>query len=801
MSKFSQRIPGKVRLLLLSLAVLQAAGCSSAEQRAQSYYESGMKFLAAHEYAKAAIEFRNAVEKKRDLVPAWRGLAQVDEATHQWQALVPVLKTIITLDPKDVDTKLKLGRLLLAGGAADQASKLVNEINDQDGNASVLAVKAAIAYKLKNTAEAVQDAQAALKIDPANLEAAMILAVDRLANGDPKAALEIVRSQQSGHADDLGLKLLEIQVDEKLGDTASVERLLRALTELYPKDVNFRKQLVRFYIAQHRMNDAENELRNIAKADPKSIDAELDLVRFLAAAKGPTVARQELVDRIGAGGDVFSFQLALADFDYAQGNFADSSKLLETLANDKDAPEHALTAKIKLANMNLARKNVDAAETIVNAILAKDNRNTDALELRATIRIDRGQFEPAIADLREALNAQPRSTELMLRLATAYDRSGAVELAEKEFADATRASNYDPRVGLNYVAFLRRRGSTERAEDVMNDLANRNPKSVPVLSALAEIKLERQDWTGAEQIAATIRKLGDRNGVADEILGLALGGQNKYDDSIAAFRNAVAAAPLADRPIALLVREYIAAKQTNKAADFLQAILKENPANAEALVLLGTVSLANNAPDEAKKNFTAAIDKQPKDVVGYRALADFYLRQKNADAALKVIRSGLNQMPDNFVLHIMLAGLLEQNEDYAGAITEYEYLLKQQPGSVIASNNLASILADHRTDQASLDRAKSLAITLRKYQMPQFKDTIGWISYRTGDFKEAVPLLEQAATAMPNAALVHYHLGMSYEATGQSAKAAEEFKTALTKSPSNALAETIRAELRKTTTQ
>ena len=127
--------------------------------------------------------------------------------------------------------------------------------------------------------------------------------------------------------------------------------------------------------------------------------------------------------------------------------------------------------------------------------------------------MDRGQLEPAISDLREALNDQPRSIELMLLLATAYERSGSIELAEKEFADATRASNYDPAVGFNYVAFLRRRGSVQRAEDVLTDLANRHPRNVgdPV-EHWRKSKLTRQDWAGAQEIGDTIQQIGDSSG-------------------------------------------------------------------------------------------------------------------------------------------------------------------------------------------------------------------------------------------------------------------------------------------------
>jgi len=90
---------------------------------------------------------------------------------------------------------------------------------------------------------------------------------------------------------------------------------------------------------------------------------------------------------------------------------------------------------------------------------------------------------------------------------------------------------------------------------------------------------------------------------------------------------------------------------------------------------------------------------------------------------------------------------------------------------------------------------------LRKSQVPQFKDTLGWLSYRQGDFNSAVLLLEQAAAAIPNVALIHYHLAMAYTASGQNIKASTEFKTALSKSPAPDLVEEIKAGLKKISTE
>jgi tetratricopeptide (TPR) repeat protein len=210
------------------------------------------------------------------------------------------------------------------------------------------------------------------------------------------------------------------------------------------------------------------------------------------------------------------------------------------------------------------------------------------------------------------------------------------------------------------------------------------------------------------------------------------------------------------------------------------------------------MQLSSGAPDMALKNFLAAVKAQPKDIVGYRALADLYVSQKNYDEAIKVVRSGIQQQPDVIPLHMILASTLERKADYESAISEYEFILGKQPGNLIAANNLASLLLDYRTDTASLKKTQSLAAILRKSEIPQFKDTLGWSSYHQGDYRSAVSLSEEAVAALPDQATARYHLGMGYIATGQLSKASEQLKKALELAPNNELAQEIRSALEKT---
>jgi tetratricopeptide (TPR) repeat protein len=794
-----------IRNTILVLAALQLGACSSPQERAQKYYENGLKLFAQHENAKAAIEFRNAVKLKKDLPEAWKLLAEIDEASRNWPGLAADMRALVDIDPKDASARLTLGKLLLLAGSSEEALGLANTgLQLDDRNADLHALKAAISIKQNNHSEATHEAQTALALDPTNADALMVLALDRLGSGDAKGALSLLQdprvSQAIDRKNNIGFQLLKIKLFGQAGDTKSAEAALRKLIEQNPQEPGYHKLLIDFYVEQKRLDDAENELRNLAAARPSDSESELNLVKFLyTIKKSAPGAQQELKKRIAAGGDAFPYQMALAEINLAEGGLAEGKELLEQLANANSLPEHQRTAKNALAQIYLGQRNFDTAEKLASEVLHDDPHNIAALKVRAFLNLERAQLDAAIADLNDALNSQPRSTDLMLLLAKAYERSGLIELADKEFADATKVSNLDAKIGLEYATFLQRRGSIARAEELLTRLDKRWPNSTSILSALGLVKLARQDWVGAQEVADSIRRIDEgAAGVADQILGAALIGRNKYDEAIAAFQNAYNTAPTAAQPIDSLVEAFLKAKKKDQAVSFLKSVLVKNPNNANALVLLGSIQVSSGEADQALNSFLAAVKARPKDSAGYQALAGFYINQKNYDKAIEVIRTGIiQQQPEITALHMILANALEWKEDYEAAISEYEFILNKQPGNLIAANNMASLLLDRRTDKVSLEKAQLLAAGLRKSQIPQFKDTLSWASYQRGRYRDAVSLSEEAVAALPDQAAVRYHLAMGYIATNQFTKAVEQLNKALELVPNDELAKKIHTELKK----
>ena len=354
MTRINYSRASKIRLACVAMVALQLAACGSPEDRAQRYYESGEKLLAAHEDQKAGVEFRNALKLKKDLLPAWRGLAQTEENAHHWEGVAVALRTILDLDPSDEVTRLKLAKLLVAGGAPEQAAKLVNAAADNN-TAELHALKAVIAFKLKDTDTAVNEAQATLKIEPGNVDALVVLAADRLAQNDLTGAIQLLSRSPQTQDKDLGTQLLKLKIYAQMKDYAAAEGVLKGLIQASPQNVTFQKQLVNLYMAQHRPDDAEKELRDIVAANPKDTQSGLDLIRFEYSVKGAAAARQEIVAHINAGGDMFPYQLALAGFDYDQGNVSDSMKLLEQLGQSEPALK-LQKRKLCWPNWNNAKK-------------------------------------------------------------------------------------------------------------------------------------------------------------------------------------------------------------------------------------------------------------------------------------------------------------------------------------------------------------------------------------------------------------------------------------------------------------
>lgn len=769
----------RLRAMLAVLSITTVAACSSPEERAQSHYESGIEYLEAGDHTRAMLEFRNAVKLDETVAGAWFGIATIEEQSQNWQAVANGLQRVIELDASHVEARTKLARLRLAGGDVDKALELVNAADElKPDDTDIVALRGAVLLRLNDREGAKAEAERALSIDRENPDAYAVLAAESMLDENTAATLRFLDRGLQADPNNIGLLLFKLKIHEGNDDDGSAETVMRQLVIASSESKEMRRALVKFLVSRNRLQDAETELRALVASDPDDTAAALELVGFLNSVNGADAARRELTRLTEARPATVDYSLALARLEFSQSDPEAASDILTGIISKGEPAEDVQRARLALAEIMLQQEKSEDAASLVTEALAADENNADALALRARMRITAGELDSAIADLREALDQQPNSVPLLQLLGAAFERNGAIDLAHEQYVQAVRTSNYAPSVALRYADFLSGRGDSARAEQVLSESLSRNPNNAGVLSQLARIRLSQRDWQGAEAAAELLKKVGDKTGTADQILGASLLGQQKFDRSIETLKDAYASTPEAVRPMYSLVAAYLRADKADEAEAFLASVLAASPDNAEAHVLLGSLRGRDGQLDEALAAYNRAIEAQPGKGIGYVAVARHLLAAGKTDEAEEILLNGRENAPRDLGVNLTLAGLLETKSDVDGALSLYEGLLNERPDSLILINNVASLLSDHRIDEESLDRAYRLALRLSDVDVPQFKDTLGWVRYRRGEYRAALSNLEEAVEGLPEHPMVRYHLGMTYAALERHEDAKEQFAKA-----------------------
>ena len=214
---------------------------------------------------------------------------------------------------------------------------------------------------------------------------------------------------------------------------------------------------------------------------------------------------------------------------------------------------------------------------------------------------------------------------------------------------------------------------------------------------------------------------------------------------------------------------------------------------AQLLLARGDQEEAMSILDQAiRGGRTDAIEVE---VVRSRALFDAGLTTEAFDA----LDRALDRFPDHPNLLYQRAVLLDADDQTTDAVKVFEMLLKMRPGDGNIQNALGYTLADRKRQLA---RAESLirAAVAQRPDSAAFIDSLGWVRFRRGDKKGAVPLLEQA-WRLSREAEIGAHLGEVLWASGEKARAREIWARALVIAPESkplrATIERLADEVRK----
>jgi cellulose synthase operon protein C len=752
----------KIYALLALVGALTLAGCSSPEQKVESFNKRGQALLEKGDLVKARLEFQNALQINPSAVPALNGLALVAERSQDWQAAYVMWLKVAELDPNHVDAQVHLGKLQLASGQLDLALATSDKtLKLKPDSADVLGLRAAVMLKLNDAPASINLANQALAKDPRHLDSLVVLASERLQAGDGDGAVGYLDKALAANERNVSLYILKVQALEKIGRVDKADQVLQKLVSLFPENPDYRYMLASFYVKHRQLDKAEAEYRAMVNSQSKAVQPVLTLVRFLDVTKGHDAAAVELEKFATANPGAHDLKLNLAEIRLRQKNEPAAIALWKEVIADAGDKPSGVRARGALASYYLARNDKPTAKPLIEEMLKQDARDEQALLLRAGIAVNEQRLDDAVNDLRTILRDTPESPRAQLLLGRTHEMQGLRDLASQHYANAAQTGKFAPAFAIPYADYLMRTGRARAVEGVLRETLKTSPGNVPALRLLAQSYLQTGNIAGAQAVADEVAKTATGAAAANQIHGAVQAAKRDYVGSIESFKRAYELAPTDTNAMVNLVRSYVLANKSKEALSFLRAVLDASPRNEAARILQGQLLGYTGNAAGARESLQTAIDQNPSNAVAYQSLLSVHLAAKNVDEASRVVERGLKAIPTDFGLKLSRASILERQGKPEDAIAVYEALLAERPNAIVVANNLASLLADNRKDPASIKRAYELAQRFRNTDIPQVKDTVGWTAHLAGRTKEASEFLKSASTQAPNLAVAHYHYGMN----------------------------------------
>ena len=782
-------------LFLAALCVtVLLSGCESQEEKAERYFQSAMALLAEGDEARAQIEFLNVfkhAEYHKDALEAYAALmlkqGRTQEAYGRYLRLADRY-------PGMLQARVALAEMAVRTGdwsAAEKHGTAALELAPEDPQVRavdlVLQYSEALRARDPGARERVAaQAEDMLEInrDAGRVDTGLLprIVIDNLtAQDDPTAALPVIDAVLEREPAALDLNMLKVRILSQTGETDAAGAQLREMLMRFPDNRDVQQALIDWHLTQGDVDGAEAFLRARAGVDTSDPGGHLSVVQLLEATHGAAAARSELarLKAANAGTEnvrLYTAFLAMVDFEAGQteAGIADMRAALD------GAEPGAQTRgfQVNLAKMLLRSGDQADARGLVDAILAEDPANVASLKLRADWLIDEDQPGAALADLRKALNQDPRDPETLTLMALAHQRDGATELMGERLSMARDASNAAPAESLRYARFLLDQGMDRMAIDILDTARQRAPRDLDMLLLLADVHLGRKSWPDAQGIVATLREIDseDARQAALTVQAAILQAQNRHEDSLALLAAEVgdAMSPQdrqATRSVMLIVQSHVADGAPEKARAYLDEILRTSPDNPDLQLLDADLDARTGRADAAETGYRALIARFPQNERPVRSLMELLSRSGRADDMRAVLAGALVRMPESVLLLGLNAGLLERDGDIDGAIAIYETLYARDSGNVVLANNLASLLSVRRDDPGSVERAYSIAKRLRDTRIAAFQDTYGWIEHLRGNSETALAYLVPAAAALDSDPFVQYHLGMVYARLGRAGEA------------------------------
>jgi tetratricopeptide (TPR) repeat protein len=385
----------------------------------------------------------------------------------------------------------------------------------------------------------------------------------------------------------------------------------------------------------------------------------------------------------------------------------------------------------------------DKAEPIYRAIVSEFPAKVDGYLLLAHLYAKQKNFVAAENVLATLVRNQPQEPIGHLYLGRAYESQEKLAKAEKEYEwvvghDSSLATGFP-----ELVRVLIRQSKLERAKRLCEKMLQKDPNNALARKVLSFIMIDESNLDQAlEHLTALEALEADPTETRFKVALIQIEKQN-YREAMSELNLILVKDPKHAEARYYLASLYAGSGRRKEAIDELDQIDKESSMYVKAKTFAAFVLRQDKDFDAALEAVDDALSVQPdnSNLILYSVLVLRDMDElRKAEARL---REALERMPSDERLQFNLALVLHERGKVDEALAMMEKIIEANPKNSEALNYVAYALAERKTDLA---RAQELARRALESSANDgyCVDTLGFIYFQQGRYKEAEELLSQA---------------------------------------------------------
>jgi tetratricopeptide (TPR) repeat protein len=781
------------RIGMITLAIFLVAACSKEARKARLLGEADNYFKAGN-YDKARLAYLNVIRlDSQNALPFKRiGAIWQDDAAPLRAG--EFLKRASELDPKDVQTRVRLARCYVATGRFADGTKEALKVLEQapdNGDAIITLTEAA------RSKEDIEAAEKQLQKFPKKNDVSFYLAVANLSfsGGDLSTAGNALQQALAASPNSSAAHMA-------MGNLHFAQKDLKKAGEEFKKAADLApvRSIERLKYAEFEwgVGDAD-EVRRIAtdmtKSAPDYLPGWFWLAELAYKDKKYDEALSLLENVFGRDDEYLDGRRLQGDVLLAKDDTKKALGVLERL--DQTYPDVPVI-KYSLARAYLRNNNINQAKLALDQAVSLNPDYDDAFVLLAQVNLSSGHGEAVIEPMTRLLRRRPDLKNAALVLVGAYDSLKRFDDAAVVLEEQAKLAPNDPQPLIALGMTYRQAKRNDEARQAFEKAAQLSPDNLSLVSQLVELDVLDKHFDAARQLIQRQFQKTPNLPASHFFEGRILVGEGKWDAAEAELQKTLQLDPNFAAAYDLLVQTYIATNRLPQAVSQLQGLLSKNPNNTPILMTLALVYDRMKDYPKARDAYEKLLSTQPNFVPALNNLAYLYAeRLNNLDKAYDLARKARELQGQDASIGDTFAWILYKRGDYQQALP----ILQESAGKAVDNPEIQFHLGMTaymmgQTDLAKVALKKAAGAAKDFPGKDESKRRLALLESGTGTSPElSISQLEAMTKEQPNDIIAQMRLGEAYEKQGASEKAATAFEQALKLNPKLVAAATKLAQL------